>query len=136
MGWTGMYFKGDVKKFAKYLVEFEFQNEVLKILDYALVGNHLWTKEEYKADVSITLYLLAKDGNSWAYKGMGECAGPYYDCPAKLFKGLTKPLNEYAERWRKEVLEYREKKAKMDKIKRMIKKAVIQINVRKLLYGF
>lgn len=53
---------------------------VLKVIDHALVGNHLWTVRQFTEDTDrfktgfrfVQLYLLSSYHGSWGYKGLCE----------------------------------------------------------------
>lgn len=92
---------------------------VLKVIDHALVGNHLWTVRQFTEDTDrfkkgfrfVQLYLLSSYQGSWGYKGLCESDHPfYYDCPERLL-AASDDEGEAATRWRAACRADREERA-------------------------
>jgi hypothetical protein len=75
------------------------------------VGNNLWAVIEHaypegNTERYIMLFKLAKSGDGWGYKDIGESCGPYEDnCPLSFFDlaPLADDDDSYARAWRDRV---------------------------------
>ncbi len=62
--------------------------------------NQLWALEERGGVVTITVFLVSKEGGSFAMKSMGIEAHPYYyDCPESFLSKIDPPTNDMGEEW-------------------------------------
>lgn len=80
----------------------------IRIIDHALVGNHLWTVCQFTTAADpfpagfrfVQLNILASARGEWGYKTISESAHPfYYDCPERLL-AASDDMGESATRWR------------------------------------
>jgi len=89
-----------------------------RVVDHAVVGNHLWTvfRGDSSGRLMIGLDLLQKDGGVWCNKELDESMYPYYfDCPLRLLWVADEPVSETAAEWRKAVQRWHEERAQARK---------------------
>ena len=122
MGWTSFNLpKGTVKEWFKKTWE---EDNKYKVLDSALVSRStmfgaiekIATKEVFCA---VFMIRWSKGYYNFSYKDMTEHSGPYqHNCPKRIMELLTElaPTSEYAIQWRKNVQEYWNKKANVNKL--------------------
>jgi hypothetical protein len=113
MGWDGSEHE-DKKSFVQELLADMGE----RVVDHAVVGNHLWTlcRDDEFGRLVIGLDLLRKQDGCWFNKSMCEYMHPYYyDCPLRLIKAADEPVSETAAEWRKAVEKWHEEKAQARK---------------------
>lgn len=86
-----------------------------EILDLAKYGSTIYMKVKHHgktfAVVCLTKWANA-DRCNFGYKDVDESMGPYEvkGCPLRILDGLDEPVNEYAKRWRADVVAWHAKK--------------------------
>jgi hypothetical protein len=109
MGWDGSEYE-DKKSFVQEILADMGE----RIVDHAVVGNHLWTvfRGDSSGKLMVGLDLLEKQDGLWYKKSLDESMYPYYfDCPLRLIKAADEPVSETAAEWRKAVEKWHEEKA-------------------------
>lgn len=92
-------------------------SESFRILDHALVGNHLWIVLERDlpdgaCERIIGLDLIEAHAGQWGHKSISEREHPfYYDCPLRLLDLAGPTISTEAEEWRHAVREFHKQKA-------------------------
>jgi hypothetical protein len=113
MGWYGSEHE-DKKSFVQEILA----NMGERVVDHAVVGNHLWTlyRDDEFERLVIGLDLLRKHDGCWFNKSMCEYMHPYYyDCPLRLIRAADEPVSETATEWRKAVEKWHEEKVQARK---------------------
>ena len=102
-----------------------YWGETYRLVDHAVVGNHLWSLIERRAtgERLITLHLMESGAHSgprtgWGYKTLDESSGPSAaDCPLRILDAATDAPPGYATAWRARVRQYHQDAAKTRKAK-------------------
>jgi hypothetical protein len=120
MGW---FFSSQTRSelIAELVAPYETERSHVKVIDYALCDDVLWSVVEATAKVAgvyrnllpgqsvryIRCDLLKYDDKQWGYKPMDESVHPvYYSCPLR-FLDMT---SELCAKWRQEVRAYHEQR--------------------------
>lgn len=112
MGWTSSYNWQSKKDVIEEVTSSVHWGKKFNILNQSLRGNNLWVLVEYaegdrKGNQFISLFLLSKFDEGYAYKDLDESCGPYYyNCPLSFIKSAEIAggyLSETAKDWREKV---------------------------------
>ena len=136
-----------VKQYATQVIAQVFNSNqswgTVKVIDQALVGNHLWvvserhTVENDETLRFIDLFLLSKQ-EQWGYKEIDEYGGPaYWDCPKRMLELAPRiermDPSEWSKNWREGVIRHHNNVALKRKKKRIIKARIEYIRIMGVL---
>jgi hypothetical protein len=107
-----------------------------RVIDHALVGNHLWTvfRDDSSGKLMVGLHVLEKQYGRWCRKTLDESMHPYYyDCPLWIIKAADAPVSEKAAEWRNAVAKWRKEKAKDRKrLAQLVPGAILEVDSHRL----